>query len=33
MLWFYGTDRFEEVGGLPRLRKAVREVVEPSPSY
>jgi hypothetical protein len=29
MLWFYGTDGFEEVGGLPRLRKAVREVVEP----
>jgi len=32
MLWFYGTDRFEEVGGLPRLRKAVREVVEPPAS-
>jgi hypothetical protein len=32
MLWFYGTDTFEEVGGLPRLRKAVREVVEPPAS-
>jgi hypothetical protein len=32
MLSFYGTDVFEEMGGLPRLRKAVREIVEPSPS-
>jgi hypothetical protein len=32
MVWFYGTDRFEEVGGLPRLRNAVREIVEPPAS-
>jgi hypothetical protein len=28
MLWFYGNDYFEEVGGLQRLRTAIREVVE-----
>jgi hypothetical protein len=32
MLWVYGTEAFEEAGGLSRLRQAVREIVEPSPS-
>jgi hypothetical protein len=28
MLWFYGTDYFEEAGGVQRLRAAIREIVE-----